>query len=109
MVAALNPAWNVPCTDSEIDQRFEKASILMGEAFLSKLDFYGKSWLPARSIVVDALSQRKTLDSKGRILHLPQFCPWKVSPHHPPVQKLSRKHLLSALFSSELILVGTFV
>src|SRR3981189_1975728 len=84
MVAALNPAWNVPCTDSEIDQRFEKASILMGEAFLSKLDFYGKSWLPARSIVVDALSQRKALDSKCRILHLPQFCPWKVSPPHPP-------------------------
>lgn len=83
MVAGLNPAWNVPCTDSEIDQRFEKASLLMGEAFLAKLDFYGKSWLPARAIVVDALSRRKELDSKGRILHLPQFCPWKVSPLSP--------------------------
>jgi len=86
MVAGLNPAWNVPCTDSEIDQRFEKASLLMGEAFLAKLDFYGKSWLPARAIVVDALARRKELDSKGRILHLPQFCPWKVSPpNHPAI------------------------
>ena len=78
MVASLNPAWNIPTTDEEIDQRFEKASTLMGEAFLSKLDFYGKSWLPARDIVVRALEDRKSLDSKGRILHLPQFCPWKV-------------------------------
>jgi len=85
MVAGLNPAWNVPCADAEIDQRFEKASLLMGEAFLAKLDFYGKSWLPARAIVVDALSRRKELDSKGRILHLPQFCPWKVSPPNHPV------------------------
>jgi uncharacterized UPF0160 family protein len=78
MVASLNPAWNVPTTDADIDKRFEQASTLMGEAFLSKLDFYGKSWLPARDIVVHALNERHSLDPKGRILHLPQFCPWKV-------------------------------
>ena len=78
MVASLNPAWNIQSTDADIDKRFEQASTLMGEAFLSKLDFYGKSWLPARDIVVQALEQRKSLDPEGRILHLPQFCPWKV-------------------------------
>ena len=78
MVAGLNPPWNVPATDADVDEKFEKASTLMGEAFLSKLDFYGKSWLPARDIVVSALEKSKSLDSQGRLLHLPQFCPWKV-------------------------------
>ena len=63
----------------------------MGEAFLSKLDFYGMSWLPARSIVVEALEKRKDLDSKGRILHLPQFCPWKV---RDPFSSLSFPRIL---------------
>ena len=78
MVASLNPAWNEPTTDADIDKRFEEASVLMGEQFLKKLDFYGKAWLPARDIVVRALEQSQNLDPKGRILHLPQFCPWKV-------------------------------
>lgn len=80
MVAALNPAWNEPATDADIDRRFEEASVLMGEQFLKKLDFYGKAWLPARDIVVGALAQSEPLDPKGRILHLPKFCPWKVLP-----------------------------
>jgi uncharacterized UPF0160 family protein len=78
VVASLNPTWNENATDDEIDQRFEKASTFMGELFLNKLDFYGKGWLPARDIVVRALDDSKSLDSKGRILHLPHFCPWKV-------------------------------
>jgi uncharacterized UPF0160 family protein len=78
MVASLNPAWNMPTTDEEVDGRFQDASTLMGEAFLNKLYFYGKSWLPARDIVVCALNERESLHAKGRILHLPQFCPWKV-------------------------------
>jgi uncharacterized UPF0160 family protein len=78
MVAALNPQWNESTTAEEIDRRFEEASILMGEQFLKKVDFYGKAWLPARDIVVTALEQSRSLDPKERILHLPQFCPWKV-------------------------------
>ena len=50
----------------------------MGEAFVAKLDYYGKAWLPARDIVENALSNRFSLDEYGRILHLPTFCPWKV-------------------------------
>jgi uncharacterized UPF0160 family protein len=78
MVAALNPPWNIKATPEEVDQRFEQASKLMGEAFLSKLDFYANAWLPARDIVDTALQKRTELDDQGRILHLPQFCPWKV-------------------------------
>jgi MYG1 exonuclease len=78
LVASLNPAWNFPASDSEVDRRFEDASKLMGEAFLNKLDFYGNSWLPARDIVQVGLNTRHTLDPQGQILHLPQFCPWTV-------------------------------
>ena len=78
MVAGLNPSWNEDPTDDERDARFDKASVLMGEQFLQKLDYYGKSWLPARDIVIRALEDSKDLDKQGRILHLPQFCPWKV-------------------------------
>lgn len=80
VVASLNPTWNETATDDEIDAQFEKASTFMGDLFLNKLDFYGKAWLPAREIVVQALEESKSVDSKGRILHLPQFCPWKVIP-----------------------------
>jgi Uncharacterised protein family (UPF0160) len=78
MVAALNPSWNEPNTDADRDARFEQASTLMGEQFLKKLDYYGKSWLPARDIVMKALKESESLDPQGRILHLPEFCPWKV-------------------------------
>jgi len=78
MVAALNPAWNVPNSDAHSNAQFEKASILMGEAFLSKLDYYANAWLPARDIVVKALEERHQYDPKGRILHLQQSCPWRV-------------------------------
>jgi len=80
MVAALNPVWNEPATDAEVDARFEQASTLMGQQFLKKVDYYGKSWLPARDIVIKGLEESRSLDSQGRILHLPQFCPWKVIP-----------------------------
>src|SRR5262245_42412599 len=78
MVASLNPPWNVPMSNSEIDQRFERASTLIGEACLGKLDFYAQSWLPARDIVEAARKARDTLNLDGRVLHLPQFCPWQV-------------------------------
>lgn len=79
MVAALNPVWNEPVTDAEVDKLFEQASTLIGNQFLKKLDFYGKAWLPARDIVMNALEHSQSLDPDGRILHLPHFCPWKVT------------------------------
>jgi uncharacterized UPF0160 family protein len=81
----------------------------MGEAFLSKLDFYGTSWLPARSIVVEALEKRKELDSKGRILHLPQFCPWKVRILFPDHHSLSRVVSFGGVHAGTNTFIGTFI
>ncbi|KAF3940186.1 hypothetical protein ABW19_dt0203522 [Dactylella cylindrospora] len=77
MVAGLNPRWNEKITDELSNSQFEKASKLMGEAFVSKLDYYFKAWLPAREIVVEALRNRFTTDPSGRIINLGISCPWK--------------------------------
>ncbi|EGW34828.1 uncharacterized protein SPAPADRAFT_57919 [Spathaspora passalidarum NRRL Y-27907] len=77
MVSRLNPSWNESCTDADFDRQFLKSTELMGSAFLALLEGYGKSWLPAKSIVQDAFDQRFEVDKSGEILVLSQFCPWK--------------------------------
>jgi len=77
LVGALNPWWNQPFTDEVVDERFQKASVLMGEVFVNKLDFYGKAWLPARDLVVKSLASRKELDPSGKIMKFEQSLPWK--------------------------------
>ena len=49
----------------------------MGTVFVSLLEGYGKSWLPAKSIVAKAFDNRFEVDKSGEILVLDQFCPWK--------------------------------
>ncbi|KAL2914796.1 hypothetical protein HK105_205727 [Polyrhizophydium stewartii] len=74
-VSALNPWWNQPADD--IDQRFMKAVEMAGSEFKERVRFLGLSWLPARTLVEDALHSRKDVHESGRIIVLDQFCPWK--------------------------------
>eukprot|EP01132_Coremiostelium_polycephalum_P004015 gene4015-5018_t len=76
-VGYLNPNWNEPQTDEIYQTRFNKAVEFMGEAFLDRIDYYGKSWLPARTIVENAVRFRKDAHSSGEIIILEHFCPWK--------------------------------
>jgi len=76
-VGWLNPAWNEPFDSQTVDARFSKASQLAGEEFLGRLNYYCRSWLPARDIVLDALSRRTTVDPSGRIILFGQYAPWK--------------------------------
>lgn len=55
-----------------------KASRLAGEEFLGRLNYYGRSWLPARDLVLDALSRRTDVDPSGRIVIFDLYAPWKV-------------------------------
>ena len=59
--------------------QFSKASQLTGEEFLSRLDYYANAWLPARDLVLSALSKRAGIDPSGQILIFDQFAPWKVN------------------------------
>ncbi|KAF3916499.1 hypothetical protein ABW20_dc0101022 [Dactylellina cionopaga] len=77
MVGGLNPRWNEKITDELSNSQFEKASKLMGEAFVDKLDYYAKAWLPAREIVVEAIQKRFDVDKSGKIVNLGISCPWK--------------------------------
>lgn len=84
MVSRLNPNWNdpVPTDKSEAqkveDERFLVASTRMGEEFVRDLDYYVKSWLPARDIVHKVYAKRLEADPNGRILVFDgQSVPWK--------------------------------
>jgi uncharacterized UPF0160 family protein len=84
MVGRLNPNWNDDIPSDPVaaqaaeDARFETASARIGEEFDRDLDYYTKSWLPARSVVESAFNERKQVDASGRILVLKgQSAPWK--------------------------------
>ena len=59
------------------DERFLKASSLMGETFVRKLTYYHRAWLPARTLVHETYNCRKQYDVKGRLMVFPRACPWK--------------------------------
>ncbi|KAJ9137799.1 Metal-dependent protein hydrolase [Coniochaeta hoffmannii] len=84
MVSRLNPNWNDPApADPEAaqkaeDDRFLAASARIGEEFDRDLEYYTRSWLPAREIVEGAFRGRKEVDPTGRILvFMGQSVPWK--------------------------------
>ena len=55
-VGRLNPYWNEHAVNT--DERFAKAMEMAGDEFLSVLNNYAKSWMPARTIVKQALDKR---------------------------------------------------
>ncbi|XP_022375498.1 UPF0160 protein MYG1, mitochondrial [Enhydra lutris kenyoni] len=80
-VARLNPTWNQPDQDTEAG--FKRAMDLVREEFLQRLDFYQHSWLPARTLVEEALAQRFQVDPSGEIVELAKGgCPWKEHLYH---------------------------
>ncbi|CAM6089089.1 unnamed protein product [Calypogeia fissa] len=76
-VGRLNPDWMDEQTAEKEDEAFHKAMNLTGTEFLESVHFYGKSWLPARSIVADSLADRHQAHESGEIMILKHFCPWK--------------------------------
>jgi uncharacterized UPF0160 family protein len=84
MVGRLNPNWNDPTPSDPVaaqqaeDEKFLVASSRIGEEFSRDLDYYTKSWLPARDIVKAAYAKRLEFDPEGRILVFSgQSVPWK--------------------------------
>jgi len=77
-VSHLNPAWNEPFDSQTLDGRFVQASELTGQEFLGRLDYYFKSWLPARDLLITSMARSKAeVDPAGSIIMLEQFLPWK--------------------------------
>ncbi len=74
-VGRLNPQWNDPNPNPTAG--FEKAMALVGTEFSDTVDYYGRCWLPARTIVATALSKRFEADPSGSIMLLEGHVPWK--------------------------------
>nr|GLL27520.1 UPF0160 protein [Ipomoea trifida] len=78
-VGKLNLDWIEPDQSPEKEnEAFSRAMHLAGSEFMDSVRYYAKSWLPARSIVMECLSSRKDVDPSGEIMVLNRFCPWKL-------------------------------
>ncbi|KFM59707.1 UPF0160 protein MYG1, mitochondrial, partial [Stegodyphus mimosarum] len=75
-VKHCNPPWNARNVDENVC--FKKASQLVEQEFLDRVNFYGKIWLPARDIVKSAILNRISVHPSGEIIELDNGgCPWK--------------------------------
>ncbi|OEL24184.1 UPF0160 protein [Dichanthelium oligosanthes] len=78
-VGRLNPDWTDPDQSPEKENAaFQQAMMLAGSEFMESVHFHVKSWLPARSIVLECLLSRGKVDPSGEIMVLDRFCPWKL-------------------------------
>lgn len=75
-VGHLNPAWNAEKT-ADTDQLFSSAMDLVGNEFIDRINYFVKSFWPARKIVIDALENRFKVHKSGEIIELSTSCPWK--------------------------------
>ncbi|CCF56540.1 hypothetical protein KAFR_0B02420 [Kazachstania africana CBS 2517] len=77
IISGMNPSWNGDSSAENFDKCFLKASAFIGSAFVTLVEGYGNSWLPAKSLVKEAVLNRKSCYESGEIVILEQFCPWK--------------------------------
>ncbi|CAD1473680.1 unnamed protein product [Heterotrigona itama] len=73
-VSYLNPVWNSKNVDP--DKQFLKAVELTGQEFVQHVNYAANVWLPARSIVQEAIEKRFEVDPSGEIVVLSQGLPW---------------------------------
>mmetsp|Transcript_51699 Transcript_51699/g.93157 ORF Transcript_51699/g.93157 Transcript_51699/m.93157 type:complete len:370 (+) Transcript_51699:54-1163(+) len=76
-VGRLNPSWQEESSPEAENSRFKEAMVLAAQELCAVIQGYSSSWLPARSIVDEALAERLKVHSSGEILRLARFCPWQ--------------------------------
>jgi uncharacterized UPF0160 family protein len=64
-VGFLNPSWNVPYSNEDLDRLFGDAVALTGAEFEAAVANAEKSWLPARALVAAALGQAEQVHASG--------------------------------------------
>lgn len=78
-VGRLNLDWIQPDQSPEKEnQAFQQAMALAGSEFLDCVRYHARSWLPARTIVMECLAARFDIHPTGEIMVLATFCPWKL-------------------------------
>eukprot|EP00457_Paulinella_chromatophora_P012356 gb/GEZN01012563.1/.p1 GENE.gb/GEZN01012563.1/~~gb/GEZN01012563.1/.p1 ORF type:complete len:344 (+),score=76.15 gb/GEZN01012563.1/:20-1051(+) len=76
-VGYLNPSWNEEADDADRLVRFEQAVALAGKEFIDAVLRQAKSWLPARTIVKEALAARLKTHASGQVMELKQYTEWQ--------------------------------
>lgn len=78
-VSRLNPSWQLSPEETRAAENvgFTEAMRMTGQEFVSVVRGYIDSWIPARAIVEQAMSERLSHDANGEIIVLSRFCPWK--------------------------------
>lgn len=76
-VGRLNPNWQEESSPEAENARFKEAMVLAAQELCDVVRGYSSSWLPARSIVDEALANRREVHASGEIMRLPRFCPWQ--------------------------------
>eukprot|EP00794_Sanderia_malayensis_P016632 gene16632-18322_t len=72
----LNPRWNEENPDPEAG--FNKAMDLVRSEFMDRVSYFKDAWLPAKSLVQEAISKRFEVDSSGEVVCFANGgCPWK--------------------------------
>ncbi|XP_073315182.1 uncharacterized protein [Primulina huaijiensis] len=84
-VGKLNLDWIDPDQSAEKENAaFDRAMDLAGSEFLNSIRSHARSWLPARSIVMECLAASRDIDPSREIMVLDRFCPddrskqWRV-------------------------------
>ncbi|KAH0922983.1 hypothetical protein HID58_023001 [Brassica napus] len=90
-VGRLNLDWIDPDQSQEKEnEAFKLAMALAGKEFLQSLRFHARSWLSARSIVMQCLEERFKTDPSGEIMELKNFCPVSAFTVHSSCQCYSQ-------------------
>lgn len=76
-VKIFNPNWMENKTPDEIDGLFQNAKEYVGKEFEDKVTYYGTVWLPARSLVENAVKNRFNVSASGDVIELERPCPWQ--------------------------------
>ncbi|KAL5672978.1 hypothetical protein ACJX0J_017284, partial [Zea mays] len=92
-VGRLNPNWTDPEQSPEkVNAAFEHAMILTESEFMESVRFHVKSWLPARSIILECLLSRGNIDPSREIMVLDRFCPLEEELKVDPLTKYVLYH-----------------
>lgn len=76
-VGYLNPSWNEESTSEITNERFRMAMTLAGTEFIDYVLSLTESWLPARDIVEQAISERFDVHPSGSVVQFNTY--WYVS------------------------------
>ncbi|SCU83736.1 LAME_0C06370g1_1 [Lachancea meyersii CBS 8951] len=99
IISGMNPRWNEDSTDETFDKNFFKASDFIGEVFTNLVKGYGESWIPAKTLVEEAIDSRFEVDPSGKIVVLSQFCPWKEHLYAIEKERGIENEILFVLFA----------